>query len=69
MVKYDFVRMSMRVLVADGMKTDVGEPTSCIVSLIGKMNLQSVKYSTRISCQYMQWFPGNRDETPSQLSS
>lgn len=33
------------VIVADGVKTDVGEQTSFIVSSKDKMNLQSVKYS------------------------
>lgn len=37
--------MILSVLVADGVKTDVGEQTSFIVSSKDKMNLQSLKYS------------------------
>lgn len=59
--------MILSVLVADGVKTDVGEKSSFIISSKDKMSLQSVKYS--YACQYVQWFPGNRDERPSQLSS
>lgn len=37
--------MILSVLVADGVKTDVGEQISFIVSSKDEINLQSVKYS------------------------